>query len=57
MKYQRVLGFGGFGIVQLWNIHNDDNSVDRAVAIKTVIDPKDARVTAALRREIGWAKV
>ncbi|KAI3324507.1 kinase-like protein [Xylariaceae sp. AK1471] len=57
MKYQRVLGFGGFGIVQLWHILKDDGAVERAVALKTVIRPDQQSGVRALRREISWHKL
>jgi hypothetical protein len=56
MKYQRVLGFGGFGIVQLWHVLKDDGKLDRAVALKTLIWPYRAPDVWAIRREIQWHK-
>ncbi|KAJ2985561.1 hypothetical protein NUW58_g5462 [Xylaria curta] len=54
MKYRRVLGFGGFGIVQLWDINNEKGERARSVAIKTPIKPDDNGND--LKREIWWTK-
>ncbi|KAI1119126.1 kinase-like protein [Nemania sp. NC0429] len=56
MRYRKVLGFGGFGIVQLWDLYNPDGTYYRSVAIKSIVKPDSASCTAALRREIWWAK-
>ncbi|KAI1209203.1 kinase-like domain-containing protein [Annulohypoxylon truncatum] len=35
LKYERVLGFGGFGMVQLWSLLDDDGrATGRSVAVK-----------------------
>lgn len=57
MRYRKVLGFGGFGIVQLWDLLNPDGTHNRAVAIKSIVKPGSVSCSAAMRREIWWAKV
>jgi hypothetical protein len=57
MKYRKVLGFGGFGIVVQVDILNPDGSVARSVAMKTIVKTGEKYAIDALRREIWWAKV
>ncbi|GAW11466.1 hypothetical protein ANO14919_008120 [Xylariales sp. No.14919] len=57
MTYEKVLGFGGFGIVQRWSLNERDRlGRNRTVAIKTIIRPDKEHCVAALQREIWWNK-
>ncbi|KAI3340007.1 kinase-like protein [Ustulina deusta] len=54
MKYQKVLGSGGFGLVQKWrtNLRGRRNTV----AIKTIIQPDQDNCIRSLKREIYWMR-
>ncbi|KAI0446457.1 kinase-like protein [Xylaria telfairii] len=56
MKYNRVLGFGGFGIVQEWDILDEDGDTDYSVAIKTVVNKANRSSVQSLKNEIWWTK-
>ncbi|KAI0452327.1 kinase-like protein [Xylaria acuta] len=56
MKYNRVLGFGGFGLVQDWDILKKDGSRDRSIAIKTVVNKGSRSSIESIKREIWWTK-
>lgn len=57
MKYKKVLGFGGFGIVQQWSTCNPDGSMGEDIAIKaTLASGRDIHVEG-LKNEIRWCKV
>ncbi|KAI0405768.1 kinase-like protein [Xylaria palmicola] len=56
MRYNKVLGFGGFGIVQQWEVYKPDGTFDRTVAIKTVTRSDHKSSCDALKREIWWNK-
>ncbi|KAI0006476.1 kinase-like domain-containing protein [Xylariaceae sp. FL0662B] len=53
MKYERVLGWGNFGIVTRWWVHDALGNRDRPVAIKYSMD-EDERMQ--VRNEIKWMK-
>ncbi|KAI0534707.1 kinase-like domain-containing protein [Xylaria digitata] len=53
MTYRKVLGFGGFGMVQRWTLNGLD---DRNVAIKTIIRAEEKNSIESLQREIWWNK-
>jgi len=57
MQYVRVLGHGGFGLVQLWELYNSDGSFRRSVAVKGLIRPTGENNVRAQRNEIFWSKV
>lgn len=57
IKYRRVLGFGGFGLVVQVDVLKPDGSFFRSVALKTIVSSNNAYAVEALRREIWWAKV
>ncbi|RYC62314.1 hypothetical protein CHU98_g3898 [Xylaria longipes] len=56
MKYNRVLGFGGFGLVQEWDILKPKKKVESSIAIKTVVNKKNRASVESLKREIYWTK-
>ncbi|KAI1752186.1 kinase-like protein [Xylaria castorea] len=56
MKYNSVLGFGGFGLVLDWDILKPDGSRDRSIAMKTVVDKDHKSTVDSLKREIWWTK-
>ncbi|KAI0545522.1 kinase-like protein [Xylaria curta] len=56
MKYNSVLGFGGFGIVTDWDILGPDGSPYRSIAMKTAVDKNKQSTIDALKREIWWTK-
>ncbi|KAJ3572072.1 hypothetical protein NPX13_g5173 [Xylaria arbuscula] len=57
MKYDRVLGSGGFGIVQKWYTNGPKvQGRDNSVALKTAVNSNKASVVDALKREIHWMK-
>ncbi|KAI0467206.1 kinase-like protein [Xylaria cf. heliscus] len=56
LKYNRVLGFGGFGLVTEWDVLKPDGTTDRTVALKTIVR-KNNRVNAqAMKNEIFWTR-
>ncbi|KAJ8127693.1 hypothetical protein O1611_g5941 [Lasiodiplodia mahajangana] len=52
IKYERVLGFGGFGIVQLWRTADG-----KRVAIKSILKEHHDIRSRALKREIWWTRI
>ncbi|KAK5630558.1 hypothetical protein RRF57_006273 [Xylaria bambusicola] len=57
IRYERVLGAGGFGLVQKWATNQAKiNGRYRTVAIKTSIRPERDNCVRALKREIYWMK-
>ncbi|KAI1743356.1 kinase-like protein [Xylaria scruposa] len=56
MKYNSVLGFGGFGIVTDWDILGADGNPYRSIAMKTAVDKEKQSTIDALKREIWWTK-
>ncbi|KAI1827502.1 kinase-like protein [Xylaria intraflava] len=53
MRYEKVLGAGGFGLVQAWSVLKPNGARDRGIAIKAVTRPN---AEASLRQEIRWHK-
>ncbi|KAI1459454.1 kinase-like domain-containing protein [Annulohypoxylon moriforme] len=54
VKYERVLGHGGMGMVQLWSIFNEQHTqIERNVAIKFPIVENESN-KISLRSEIDW---
>ena len=58
MRYDKVLGAGGFGLVQKW-ITNEPKiqGRDHSIALKTLIRASNVRAVNALKREVFWMKV
>ncbi|KAI0442841.1 kinase-like domain-containing protein [Xylaria telfairii] len=56
MEYQKVLGFGGFGIVQQWSTYNPDGSMGEDIAIKATVASGREMHAIALQNEIRWCK-
>ncbi|TRX94962.1 hypothetical protein FHL15_004047 [Xylaria flabelliformis] len=56
MKYNAVLGFGGFGIVTDWDILKPDGSPGLSIAMKSAVDKEKQSTIDALKREIWWHK-
>ncbi|KAI1328703.1 kinase-like domain-containing protein [Xylariaceae sp. FL0255] len=55
VKYQKVLGFGGFGMVQQWSTFNLDGTKGEDIAVKGTTD--DAALISGLQDEIYWTKI
>ncbi|KAI1413239.1 kinase-like protein [Hypoxylon sp. FL1857] len=53
LQYRRVLGFGGFGMVQLWRIKNDFGP-SREVAVKFPLKHASRPLAEEIGREIEW---
>ncbi|KAI8630106.1 kinase-like protein [Xylariaceae sp. FL1651] len=56
LRYQRVLGLGGFGLVQLWQMYKADGSPDRNVAVKITTAPGQKSRVESMKNEIWWSK-
>ncbi|KAI0397370.1 hypothetical protein F5Y17DRAFT_455031 [Xylariaceae sp. FL0594] len=56
MKYVKVLGYGGFGLVQLWQLHHPNGAFFREVAVKGLVRSYDGNNIEVQRSEIYWTK-
>ncbi|KAI0837172.1 kinase-like protein [Hypoxylon sp. FL0890] len=54
LRYKRVLGFGGFGMVQLWQILEPDGKVSREIAVKFPLISGQRTLSSETRVEIAW---
>ncbi|KAI1119998.1 hypothetical protein F5Y10DRAFT_273509 [Nemania abortiva] len=57
LEYKKVLGFGGFGIVQQWSTYNTDGTMGDDIAIKGTIEAGRMEYVNGLKNEIHWSKV
>ncbi|GAW25638.1 putative serine threonine protein kinase protein [Rosellinia necatrix] len=56
MRYRSVLGFGGFGVVQKWDVNKPNGTFDRTVAVKGLVNSWEPSRIRALKREVWWMK-
>ncbi|KAI0471773.1 kinase-like domain-containing protein [Xylariaceae sp. FL0804] len=56
LSFQRVLGFGGFGIVQHWTQNDSSGNPMQELAVKTCFHPREDH-RQEFRREITWMKL
>ncbi|KAI0513053.1 kinase-like protein [Xylaria bambusicola] len=57
IRYNTVLGAGGFGLVQKWTTNQPKiNGRNRTVAVKTSVQAEKETCLMALKREIFWMK-
>ncbi|KAI1136063.1 kinase-like protein [Hypoxylon sp. FL0543] len=56
LRYRRVLGFGGFGMVQLWEILDVAGNPVREIAVKFPLINDRGTLASTTRIEIKWMK-
>ncbi|KAI1762113.1 hypothetical protein GGR53DRAFT_430300 [Hypoxylon sp. FL1150] len=55
LKFERVMGMGGFGMAQLWTVRDEKGEYVRDVVIKMPMpEGNRATVNDSIRREITW---
>ncbi|KAI0882246.1 kinase-like domain-containing protein [Annulohypoxylon maeteangense] len=54
LKYQRVLGYGGFGIVQLWHLFDQQGNFITSAAIKYPTRENHKETIESTRWEMEW---
>ncbi|OTA64275.1 kinase-like protein [Hypoxylon sp. EC38] len=57
LQYKKVLGFGSFGMVQLWNITDSNGNFVRQIAVKFPVSTTDAFTIEGTKNEIEWMGV
>ncbi|OTA80878.1 hypothetical protein M434DRAFT_380722 [Hypoxylon sp. CO27-5] len=54
LQYKKVLGFGSYGMVQLWNITDSNGNFVRRIAVKFPLSTTDALTIEGTKNEIEW---
>ncbi|KAI0149974.1 kinase-like protein [Hypoxylon sp. NC0597] len=57
LQYKRVLGFGGFGMVQLWHVTDENGNLIREIAVKFPISTAEHSKVAETRNEIRFMRI